>query len=165
MKNVIAILPIFVLAMLGCNQPPLIMQSQYTMTLPGEIGTSGKANFDTFQSTASGTKTALTFTNADGDMVEFQVTSLKIGTFSVGSGLIVTGTLAVNDPNGNLIAVQYQSSNSGFINIDGISGSGSNITGLTGSFKVNIESNSDDPLAIGTTGVIQGVFNFNNSAS
>lgn len=149
----------------GCAPKPLIMQSQYTITLPGDVGTSGKSNFDTFQSSSAGIKTALTFTNPDGDVLEFQVSSLATGTYNMGSGTTMTGTLNVNDPNGNIVPVNIQSTDVGFINLDGVTGSGSSVTGLTGSFKVNVQTTSQDASTLPGTGVIQGTFNFNNSAS
>lgn len=154
------ILSILLLSFAACTQAPPIMQITYSLNLPGEVGVSSNVYFSDFASSLSGTITTLTFTNADGDVLEFHISGLSVNTFNMTGSNSMTGSFAVADSSGALQPVVINNTEIGFININGISGSGSAITGLSGDFQINIETPAADGAALGGTGSMTGYISF-----
>lgn len=165
MKKVLSIL-IFALAFIQCSLPPPILTSTLSMDLPSGAGTSAKQNFTDFHATLASGITTLTFTNQDGEKLEFKINGLHpAANFDITGFNKMTGTFKITDENGQLTVLNIQDSGAGFLSVSGMSGSGANITGMAASFQVNVEVATGDgeTPTDPTIGTIVGNIGFNNS--
>lgn len=158
---------VLALALVQCNLPPPILTSVLSMDLPGGAGTSAKQNFTDFRSTLAAGNTTLTFTNQDGELLEFKINGLHPGAEYDISGLNkMTGTFKITDQNGQLTILNIQDTGTGFLRVSGMSGTGSNIQGMAAEFQINVqiagtgEGELNSPNLVGT---IIGNIGFNNS--
>lgn len=150
MKSKFLIL-LFSALFLRCNLPPIIMSISGTVD-----GTNVNINFDTF---ASATGTVLTFTNGDGDVLEFKLNPLTVGQINITGNNTLTGTFNVLDANGSMTALQFEDTDVGFINVRGVNGTAPNITNMSADFQVNVKP-AGQPTSSLNQGTIVGTINF-----
>ena len=165
MKKLLSIL-LFLLIFIQCNLPPPILTATLSMDLPGGAGTSAKQNYTDFTSTLNAGLTTLTFSNQDGEKLEFKINGLHAGAnFDIMGLNSMTSIVKITDETGALTILNIEDSGAGFLSVSGLSGSGANITGMAGQFQVNVQvaggegGENANPSAIGT---IIGNIGFNN---
>jgi hypothetical protein len=165
MKKVLSIL-ILSLVLIQCSLPPPILTSTLAIDLPSGAGTSAKQNFTDFRSTLTAGSTTLTFTNQDGELLEFKINGLNPGANYDITGLnSLKATMKVTDENGVLTQLNIEDNGTGFLTVTGMSGTGSNITGMAGQFQVNVEiagSSDEEVISPNSVGTITGNIGFNN---
>lgn len=150
-----------------CTPRPPILTSTLSLDLPSGAGTSSSANFTEFSSLLSSGITTLTFSSQDGDILEFKVNGLHPGAnYDINGANTLTGTLKITDEVGQLTVLQIEGTGVGFLRVDGMTGTGSNIQGMAGAFQVNIQvaGSTQEPGQPTTTGTIVGNIGFNKQA-
>ncbi len=150
-----------------CTVPPPILTSTLSLDLPSGAGVSSNTNFTDFRSKTASGITTLTFTNQDADLLEIKINGLHPGNeYNMTGSNQLTGTFKINDEQGRLTQLNVEGSGVGFLNVTGMTGTGNDIKGMSGSFQVNIQvagssdENTISPTAVGT---IVGNIGFNNS--
>lgn len=148
-----------------CTVPAPILSATYSLDLPSGAGVQGNPQFTDLQSSSTGGKTKLTFTNSDGEILEFQISGLQPGNSYELSGVnSIVGSMKINDETGQLTLVQFEGTGVGSISVTGLNGSGAAITGMSGSFQSNIQIAGSGQGVGGPTGTgtIIGEIGFNN---
>lgn len=150
----------------ACTLPPPILTSTLSLDLPSGAGVSSNTTFTDFRSALSSGLTTLTFTNQDGDILEFKINGLQPGNeYNMTGSNKMTASLQINDETGQLTQLNVESNGTGFLRVTGMTGSGTNIQGMAGTFQVNIQvagTDSSDPISPNATGTIVGNIGFNN---
>ncbi len=166
MKKILSLLMLGLLLQ-ACALPPPILTSTLSLDLPSGAGVISNTTFTDFRSSTSNGLTTLTFSNEDGDILEFKINGLHSGNqYDITGSNKLAGTIKINDELGQLTQLQVENTGEGFLNVTGMTGGGNNIQALAGSFQVNIQvagtenGNTIDPT---TTGTIIGNIGFNHS--
>ena len=145
----LSILSIF----LACQQNPTIMSTTTSLDLSDGTGFNANTAYDTFQSTAVGTQTQITFSSADGDVVQFLFNSLTPGKIDYTS--IPQITIMFSSLSGLSLAPT-----AGYVTISSASGTGNSVKAFAGGFQFNLKSTDSTTTTPATTGTIVGSFNY-----